>query len=294
MKGGGPRRVHRPSAFTTGGICRRGCRAAAWPAGERRPCPAPGAQPADRAEAAEVRRGSGDVRAAAQRAQVQVRVVPAHPVEQPGQPGRGPGGDEELCTAGRRHRHRAQRQAHPLHPHQCAPPRRLGDVEHVERPAHGEQHRGARHLGPGVRGHAEGGARRHLAGEVQRVRAGGGARRVTARADARRGAGTRRHRPAPESCVFGDRGRPGSTAAPSRAGPHLPDAADREAHAPSNGCDSPVVTTGVRDVLRRRGSAGARGGVAGVCEVDRAPLSASLRLLLIATCQVNRGLRRTG
>lgn len=242
------------------------------PAEEPRPCPAPGRAASGPGRGPRGPRGSGDVRTGAQRPQIQIRVVPAHPVEQPGQSGGGPGGDEELGAAGRGHRHRPQRQPHPLHPHQGVPAGCLGDVEHVEGPAHGEQYRGARHLGPGIRGGAQGGARRHLTGEVQRVRAGGRARGVAARAGARRGTRAGSHRPAPESCVLGHRGRAGPAAATPRAGPHLPDAADREAHAPSNGSDSPVVTTRrprrpPSPPIRRRAGWRSRGA----CHGSRAP-----------------------
>lgn len=231
------------SGSTGGGRCTPACPAGVAPAGSARGVRHRRAQPADRSQATEVGRRGGDVGAGAQRPQIEVRVVPAHPVEQLGEFGRGPGGHEELCAPGRRGGHRPERQPHPLQPHQRTAPGRFGDIQDVEGAADGEQHRGAGDLGPGASRDVERGAGRDLLGEVQRVCAGGGADRVAARARARGGPRARRHRPAPESCVLGHRRALGRTAAAPRAGSHLTDAADREAHAPSNGSDSPVVTT---------------------------------------------------
>ena len=81
---------------------------------------------------------------------------------------------------------------------------------------------------------------------------GDGAAVVAARAAAGRGPRSRRDGPAPQPGVLGHRGALGRTAAAPCAGSHLTDAADREAHAPSNGSGSPVVTTRSAVVTFRR------------------------------------------
>ncbi|CAM5341641.1 Signal recognition particle receptor FtsY [Streptomyces cyaneofuscatus] len=284
------------AGVTTGGRRTPASPAAAAPAGSGGRVQHRGPQPADRAEAAEVGGRGGDVRARAQRPQVQVRVVPAHAVEQAGQFGGGPGGDEELRPAGRRHRHRAQRQPHPLQPHQRPPPGLLRHVQDVEGAAHRQQHRGARGLGPGVRRAVQAGARRDLPGEAQRMGAGGRAGPLPARAGAVAGAGAWRHRPAPEPGVLGHRGGLGAAASPPYAGTFLADAADREAHAPSNGSDSSVVTTrSARVTLRRCNSIEWRAPwCARWCGAVRAPPSASVRSSSIVVAQVKRARRQSG
>lgn len=100
--------------------------------------------------------------------------------------------------------------------------------------------------------------------------------------------------PAPEPRELGDGGALGRATAPARAGADLANAADREAHAPSNGSDAPMVTQRSNDVTLRTSasrrpldSSGVR-KCSGWCARLRAPLSAPLRPLPAVLCQVNR------
>lgn len=213
-----------------------------------------GPQPADRAEPAEVGRGSGDVRPGAQTVQVQVGVVPAHPVQQLRQLGGRAGGDEEAGPAGGGGAHRAQRQPHPFEPDQRPAAGRLGDLDHVEGRADRQQQGRAGVLRPGLGRVVEAGARRDRFREGEGVRARGRTRRVAAGALPGDGARAGNHVPAPQSCVLGHRcALRGAYAAACAAGPHLTNAADRETHAPSNGSSAPVVTTRSTAVTLRHG-----------------------------------------
>ena len=174
-------------------------------------------QPPHRSEPAEVGGRRGDVLALAPAAQIEVGVVPAHPVEQLGQFGGGSGGDQEPRPAVRRRRDRAQRHAHPLQPHQGALSGRLGHLDHVEETSRRKQQRRSRDTGPGFTRLREGGTGGDLQGRVQRVGPGGGAGDGPARAlhpaAGAGGAGARDHVPAPQPRVLRDsRARRGATA----------------------------------------------------------------------------------
>src|SRR5690606_17958582 len=88
-------------------------------------------------------------------------------------------------------------------------------------------------------------------GEVQRVRARRPAVRPPTGAGAGGGPGAREDVPAPQAGVLRHGGGVRGAAAATRAGPDVADApadTDREAHAPSNGSDVPVVTQRTRNV----------------------------------------------
>ena len=143
---------------------------------------------------------------------------------------------------------------------------------------------------PGVSAHAaaafsQRGPGRQLLAEGQRMGAGGGAvggaaravRTAAARAD-RAGAGD--DIPAPQPGVLRHRRDLGRAGAAPGAGTHLADAADREAHAPSNGWCVPVVTSRRVDDVRRRSRsvAGPRGRWCDVvCRVVRCAARALAR-----------------
>lgn len=210
--------------------------AASWPSRGR------GAEPVDRAEAGAVGGRGRDVRAGAQAVQVERGVVPAHAVEQLGQFGRGAGGDEEVGAAVRGGGHGAHREPHAFEPDQGAAAGRLGDLDDVEGAAHGKHHRGAGELAPGLRHFVEGGTGRDDGGEVQGVCARRWAVGPAARAGPGGGPGAGRHVPAPQPGELGHGRALRGAAAATRAGPDFADAADREAHAPSNGSSTQVVT----------------------------------------------------
>lgn len=222
------------------------CPAAAAPPGAGGGVQGGGAEPAHRAEAGAVRRRRRDVRTASQAAQVQGgRVVPAHAVQQVRQGRRGARGDEELGTAVRGGGDRPDRQAHPLQPRQGVAPGGLRHLDHVERPPHGQHHRGARELRPERRHLVQRSARADHRRVLQGVGARGPAARTPAGAGPGEGAHARHHVPAPQSRVLRHDRAVRGAAPPPRAGPDVTDAptdADREAHAPSNGSDVPVVT----------------------------------------------------
>ncbi|SCF67991.1 hypothetical protein GA0115256_111365 [Streptomyces sp. DconLS] len=218
--------------------------AAAGPPGAGRGVEGGRPQPAHRTPAAPVAGRRGDVRTGPEAAQIKgARVVPAHAVQQPGQLGRGARGHEEMGPALGGHGHRTQRQAHPLQPDQGLPAGRLGDLHDVEGAAHRQQHRGTRALRPRLGHIVQRGPGRHLGREVERMRARLRTVLEPAGAGARRGPRARHHVPAPQPGELGDGGALRGPATPTRAGADLANAADREAHAPSNGSSAPVVTT---------------------------------------------------
>jgi hypothetical protein len=206
------------------------------------------------------------------------RVVPAHAVEQTRQVRRGTGGDEELGPAVRGGRHRPDGETHALQPGQRTAAGGLGHLDDVEGPAHRQHHRRAGELAPHLAHVVQRRPGRQHGSKAQGVRTRSGAVAAAAGAGARRGAGTRHHVPAPQAGELGDGRavRGAAAAAAARAGPdvaHAPADADREAHAPSNGCDAAVVTQRTRRVTlcsRLPGSrafqsapGGAGGGVSG-------------------------------
>ena len=189
-------------------------------------------------------------------AQVEAGVVPAHPVEQPGEFGDGARGDEEVGAARRRRGHRAQREPHPLQPHQRPPPRRCRHVEDVEGPPDRQQHRRARDTAttpwsrrpgwrpPGPRARSRADARpASRTAELPQEHSpfsGPGARHATSQP----------HRPVYSATAVTSLVRVVRAERPRRQEPgrgllDAPAAADREAHAPSNGSAAPVVTTPV-------------------------------------------------
>lgn len=236
----------------------------------------------------------GQERADAQGAQVEVGVVPAHPVQQLRQLGCSARGDEELGPAVRGRGDRPERQAHPLEADQRAAPGLLRDLDDVEGAAHGEQDRGARVPAPGLGDLVEGGAGRDGRCEGQWMRPRRAAIRMTAGAvaDGGRGAGAGDHVPAPQPGVLRDRRALRRPAAAPRAGTELlgaAAAADREAHAhaPSNGSDAPVVTTSAgRDAGpgRARCPEGPPGALLAACAPGALPSNQSFS----PRCQVNR------
>lgn len=209
-------------------------------------------QPADGAAAAPVGGRRGQIVAGAQPAHVQRGgVVPAHAVQQAGQPGRRSGGDEEVGAAVRAGRHRAQGQAHALHAHQGPSCGGLGDLDRVEGTPEREHHRGVRRAGPGPGDLLQRGARRDLGGGLEGMRAGGGAVPAAAGAGPGDGPCAAHHVPPPQAGVLGHRRALGGAvrpAAPPGAGADLAHPADREAHAPSNGSATRSVTVRMRNV----------------------------------------------
>ena len=265
----GPAR-HVRATPATGAPRRPASPAAAGPPAASSPCPGRRAQPAHRAEAAAVGRRGRDVGAGAEAAQVEGgRVVPAHAVEQLGQFGGGAGGDEELGAALGGGGDRAEGQAHALQPGQGAAPGGLGDLDHVEgaaRRAASPRRRGTpprpRSLRrawrrPGPRGAKSSGWAPGAAAV--------GARRTSRRPPPARAPGTtsQPHSPVNSATAVHSEERPRRR----RGRTDLPDAADREAHAPSNGSGAPVVTRRTRNVTLRCRSAlppvGGAGGVRG-------------------------------
>lgn len=202
------------------------------------------AQPADGAEAAQVRGRGRDVGARPQALEVQAGIIPAHPVQQPRELRGRSGRHEELRPPRRRRADRTQREPHPLQPDQGAPPGRLRHLDHVEGAPQRQQDRRSRIPRPGPRRLAEARARRHRLGERERMRPRCHTGGTPAGALAGNGPRTREHVPAPQSGVLRHCRALRAADAASCAGPHLTNAADREAHAPSNGSDAPVVTTG--------------------------------------------------